>query len=115
MFIVYLDLENSNKFKVIKKEDQSLFEENNEVIYGKRDINDSIDRYYNTRYRFFSLCLKYGQEKAVLQMLQEEQERQRETMELKTKLLQELEEKLKYNLITKDNYDIEKVRILAKK
>ena len=36
-------------------------------------------------------------------------------MELKTKLLQELEEKLKYNLITKDNYDIEKVRILAKK
>lgn len=115
LFIVYLDLENSSKSMVIKKENQSLFEEYNKVIYGKRDINDSIDRHYNTRYRFFSLCLKYGQEKAVLQMLYEEHERQREAMMLKTKLLQELDEKLKYNLITQDNYDLEKVRILAKK
>ena len=55
------------------------FETKNKVIRGKRTIEDAEDRYFNTRYEYFNLCINEGQEAAIKTMLFEEKSRLEET------------------------------------
>lgn len=66
---LYYDIENNTKRIVVKKEDRKAFEAANKVVFGSPHIYDGFDRYFNTRYHFFSDCISDGQEKAVERIL----------------------------------------------
>lgn len=76
--IIYLDLENNERIRIVKKEKQDVFEDNNYVVYGNMDIRDALDRYYNTRKPFFQDCLELGQATAIKKILTREYRRKYE-------------------------------------
>ena len=78
---VYIDIENSSKVLCIPLEEQVKFEEENNIIRGKRSIRDYWDRYYNIRYEFFKLCIENNAAYAVKKLLEEEQIRIYEDIE----------------------------------
>lgn len=112
---IYLDLENSKKVIAIPIEEQDNFETMNKVIRGNRTIFDAQDRYFNTRYKYFNLCINEGQETAIKTMLCEEKCRQEETKKAKDEELKELSDCLNYNLITREEYVKRRQLILSKK
>ena len=61
----YTDIENKSKHAIVTKENQDEFESTHNVVTGKQDIRDYIDRYYNIRHEFFTTCVEEGQENAV--------------------------------------------------
>ncbi len=78
---VYIDIENSSKVICIPLEEQVKFEEEHNIIRGKRSIHDYWDRYYNIRYEFFKTCIETTEENAVKKLLEEEQIRIYEDIE----------------------------------
>lgn len=69
VIVVYRDLENSERINFITKDKQEEFEATHKVVFGKTSIIDPSDRYYNTKHKFFSDCVDYGQEEAVKKAL----------------------------------------------
>lgn len=67
--LVYFDIENNKKHIVINKSEQENFESTHKVVVGKLSIEDSIDRYFNTRFEFFNTCLNDGQDVAIKKLL----------------------------------------------
>lgn len=112
---VYRDLENSTRVITIPIENQGEFESNNNVIRGKRTIIDSEDRYYNTKYEFFNLCINGDQDLAVNRMLQEELSRAKEIEEEKEQELTQLDALLNYKVISEEEYGQRKQAVLSKK
>lgn len=112
---IYLDLENSKKIIAIPLEEQDAFEAMNKVIRGKRTIYDAQDRYFNTRYEYFNLCINEGQETAIKTMLNKEKCRLEETKKVKDEELKELNVCLNYNLITQEEYEKRRKLVLSKK
>ncbi len=112
---IYLDIENSKKVIAIPIEEQDTFESVNKVIRGKRTILDANDRYFNTRYKYFNLCINKGQEIAIETMLCEENHRFEETKKIRDEELKELNDCLNYNLITQEEYVKRRQLILSKR
>ena len=67
--VIYLDIEDTSKVVVLKKEEQEEFEKTHNIVHGDLNIVDCSGRYYNTRHKFFDLCLKENQEAAVKRLL----------------------------------------------
>lgn len=67
--LVYFDIENSQRYITINKEEQESFESTHKVIRGNLSIQDGADRYYNVRHEFFSSCLEDGQDVAIQKIL----------------------------------------------
>ena len=112
---VYLDLENAKRKKIIIREDQDSFEQNNKVIRGKRNIYDGEKRYDDVRSEFFSLCLNYNQEFAIQTILKEEENRALEVIKEKEKDLAQLEELFHLEAISEEWYTHSKGRILRRR
>lgn len=112
---VYRDLENSKKTIVIPYTEQASFEATHKVVRGKRYIADFEDRYCNTRYPFFDLCLKESEEAAITFVMAEEQKRQNEVEAQKKEELANLDFCLNQGVITEEHYNNQKRLILAKK
>ena len=102
MVSVYLDLENSQRILVISLEEQVAFETKNKVIRGKRTIEDAEDRYFNTRFEYFNLCIHEGQEIAIKTILHEEDCRLDEAKKIRNEKIKNLNDVLKYHLISKE-------------
>ncbi len=115
MVSVYLDLENSQRILVISLEEQVAFETKNKVIRGKRTIEDAEDRYFNTRFEYFNLCIHEGQEIAIKTILHEEDCRLEEAKKIRNEKIKKLNDVLKYHLISKDEYEKERQLVLSKK
>ncbi len=115
MVCVYLDLENAQRVMVIPIEEQDAFEAINKVIRGKRSIFNAHDRYFNTRYEYFNLCISEGQDVAIKTLLSEEDSQREEMKKVKKEELKKLEESWQYNLISQGEYEKRKKLVLAKK
>ncbi len=115
MVSVYMDLEDATRRITIPLSEQPTFEQENRVVRGKRFINDFQDRYYNTRYKFFDLCIEKGQDEAIKAMLEEERFWRNEVETAKRKELASLEDCLKYHLVSEDDYQSQRDKILIKK
>ncbi len=115
MVSVYFDLEDATRTVTIPLSEQATFEQENKVVRGKRFINDFQDRYYNTRYKFFDLCIKKGQDEAIKAMLEEERFWKNEVETAKRQELASLEDCLKYHLVSEKDYLSQKEKILMKK
>lgn len=112
---VYFDLENSTKVITIPIDEQIDFESNNNVIRGKRTIDDPVDRYYNARYEFFNLCVNKEQDLAVKVMLQIERSRAKDIEAAKELELTQLSNLLNLGVISKEKYNKKKQLILSKR
>lgn len=112
---IYLDIENSKKVIVIPLEEQDAFESVNKTIRGKRTILDAQDRYFNTRYEYFNLCINEGQETAVKTMSSEEKCRLEEIKKIRDEELRELSDCLNYNLVTQEEYTKRRQLLLSKR
>ena len=91
------------------------FETKNKVIRGKRTIEDAEDRYFNTRFEYFNLCIHEGQEIAIKTILHEEDCRLEEAKKIRNEKIKKLNDVLKYHLISKDEYEKERQLVLSKK
>ena len=112
---VYINMENSKKFVAILKEEQKDFEKCHKVVRGNRNIIDGQDRYYNTRFEYFRLCINGDQEAATKAMMQEEIARALEVEKAKEDELKDLDDCFTHSLIKEDDYQIRKAKILARK
>ena len=66
----YTDIENKAKHAIVLKGNQEEFERKHNIITGKKDILDYIDRYNNARHEFFISCVEEGQNRAVKMILE---------------------------------------------
>ena len=67
--VVYQDVEDSSKIIAISKDKQEQFEATHNVVFGKPQIYDYLDRYFNVRHEFFKDCITDGQGVAVQKIL----------------------------------------------
>lgn len=111
---VYVDIENSTKIIAIPFAEKATFEAQNKVIRGKRTIADPEDRYYNTKFSFFTNCLQKDQKRATQTMLEEENRRLEETIKNQAHELEKLTSCYNHNLITQEEYKKAKQLIFSK-